>query len=68
MRLFRAALDTCLNSPLFASLSVHGLHFTACVLSNTVSRVLFRERELTEFCGKLGEFPVKLGEFSLAHK
>ena len=23
---------------------------------NTVSRVLFRNRELTEFCGKLGEF------------
>ena len=28
MRLFQAALDTCLDSPLFASLSVHGLHFT----------------------------------------
>ena len=24
----RFALDTCLNSPLFSSLSVHGLHFT----------------------------------------
>ena len=35
---------------------------------NTVSRVLFRERELTEFCGKLGEFRVKFGEFALAHK
>ena len=35
---------------------------------NTVSRVLFRRRELTEFCGKLGEFRVKLGEFVLAHK
>ena len=23
---------------------------------NTVSRVLFQKRELTEFCGKLGEF------------
>ena len=29
---------------------------------NTVSRVLFRKRELTEFCGKLGEFREELGE------
>ena len=28
MRLFQAAVDTCLDSPFFASLSVHGLHFT----------------------------------------
>ena len=28
MRLFQAALDTCHDSPFFASLSVHGLHFT----------------------------------------
>ena len=28
MRLFQAALDTCLDTPSFASLSVHGLHFT----------------------------------------
>ena len=28
VRLFQAALDTCLDSPFFASLSVHGLHFT----------------------------------------
>ena len=35
---------------------------------NTVSRVLFRKRELTEFRGKLGEFCEKLGEFDLAHK
>ena len=28
MRLFQAALDTCLDSPFFESLSVHGLHFT----------------------------------------
>ena len=33
-----------------------------------VSRVLFRKRELTEFCAKLGEFCEKLGEFALAHK
>ena len=35
---------------------------------NTVSRVLFRRRELTEFYGKLGEFCEELGEFALAHK
>ena len=35
---------------------------------NTLSRVLFREGELTEFCGELGEFGEKLGEFALAHK
>ena len=34
---------------------------------NTVSRVLLEKRELTEFCGKLGEFGDKLGEFALAH-
>ena len=35
---------------------------------NTVSRVLFQKRELTEFCGKLDEFcQNKLGEFALAH-
>ena len=28
MRLSKAALDTCLDNPFFASLSVHGLHFT----------------------------------------
>ena len=28
MRLFQAALDTCHDSPFFACLSVHGLHFT----------------------------------------
>ena len=33
MRLFQAALDTCLGSPFFASLSVHGLHFTVCAPS-----------------------------------
>ena len=34
---------------------------------NTVSRVLFRKRELTEFCSKSGEFCEKLGELALAH-
>ena len=36
---------------------------------NTVSRVLFRKRELTvtEFRAKLGEFCKRLAEFVLAH-
>ena len=37
MRLLQAPLDTCLDSPFFASLSVHGLHFTAYALSNNGS-------------------------------
>ena len=37
MRLFQAALDTCLDSPFFASLSVHGLHFTVYAPSIEVS-------------------------------
>ena len=36
-------------------------------VSRLESRVLFRNRELTEFCGKLGKFCEKLGEFTLAH-
>ena len=35
---------------------------------NTVSRVLFWKRDLTEFLGKLGECCEKLGEFAFAHK
>ena len=34
MRLFQAALDTPLDSPFSAALSVHGLHFTVCAPSN----------------------------------
>ena len=37
MRLFQAALDTCLDSPFFASLSVHGLHFTVYAPSSFFS-------------------------------
>ena len=33
-----------------------------------VSRVLFLEREITKFWGKLSEFCEKLSEFHLAHK
>ena len=36
MRLFQAPLDTCLDSPFFAGLSVHGLHFTVYALSTCV--------------------------------
>ena len=34
MRLFQAALDTPLDSPFSATLSVHGLHFTVCAPSS----------------------------------
>ena len=34
MRLFQAGLDTCLDSPFSATLSVHGLHFTVYAPSN----------------------------------
>ena len=37
MRLFKAALDTPLDSPFSATLSVHGLHFTVCALSSICS-------------------------------
>ena len=33
MRLFQAALDTPLDSPFSATLSVHSLHFTVCAPS-----------------------------------
>ena len=35
---------------------------------NTASTVLFRKRELTEFCAKLAEFYEKLGEFAWPRK
>ena len=45
MRLFQAALDTPLDSPFFATLSVHGLHFTVCtpsILGSGFGRTNFR--------------------------
>ena len=63
------------NKPFFWRLYRKGVAIHACLTKplrrlgngrNTVSRVLFRKRELTEFCGKLGEFWEKLGEFALA--
>ena len=33
MHLFQGALDTPLDSPLSATLSIHGLHFTVCAPS-----------------------------------
>ena len=35
VHLLQAALDTCLDSPFFASLSVHGLHFTVYAPSSS---------------------------------
>ena len=40
MRLFQAALDTPLDSPFSATLSVHGLPFTVCA---PLSRVFFQQ-------------------------
>ena len=40
MRLFQVPLNTCLANPFFASLSVHGLHYTAYAASSTVERAL----------------------------
>ena len=37
MRLLQAPLDTCLGSPFFASLSVHGLQFTVYAASTIFS-------------------------------
>ena len=39
VRLFRAPLNTYLGSPFFASLAVHGLHFTVYAASIYVARV-----------------------------
>ena len=51
---------------------VHGWLFPVSLGNgrSTVSRVLFRRRELTEFSklGKLGEFCEELGEFVFTHK
>ena len=38
MSLFQAPLDTPLDSPFSATLSVHGLHFTVCALSIHVQK------------------------------
>ena len=40
MHLCQAALDTPLDSPLSATLSVHGLHFTVCAPSAIFGQVL----------------------------
>ena len=73
MRLFQAPLDTCLGSPFFASLSVHGLHFTVyAASSNRKSRalsvhlghdILLKTREGCGcLLGVVGGFPRKLRE------
>ena len=40
MRLSQAALDTPLDSPFSATLSLHGLHFTVCALSTTPTKTM----------------------------
>ena len=44
MRLFQAALDTCLGSPFFASLSIHGLHFTVYAPSKLFLKSIYRNK------------------------
>ena len=44
MRLFQAPLDTPLDSPFFAHLSVHGLHFTVCAPSTILCEEFGRSR------------------------
>ena len=43
MRLFQAALDTPLDSPFSAILSVHGLHFTVCAPSSIPKKIVHRD-------------------------
>ena len=56
MRLFQAALDTPVDSPFSATLSVHGLHFTVCAPSSLPNP----EKETPEVFGK-----IEAGEFTL---
>ena len=54
MRLFQAALDTLSTAPFSATLSVHGLHFTVCALSNCVTKHMpnFQVNFLVRFASK----------------
>ena len=64
MRLFQAALNTPLDSPFSASLSIHGLHFTVCAPSNFSSFSSFFDpvpKRLRERLGRLF-FPSFLGK------
>ena len=59
MPLFQAPLDTCLDSPFFVGLSVHGLHFTVYAPS-----ICFVAGEFFGFCGSGG--PVGVFEKMIA--
>ena len=62
MRLFQAALDTCLGSPLLARLSVHCLHFHGlCDFEYFFEGTVSEKRTHNEFGCKLGEFCERLG-------
>ena len=62
MRLFQAPLDTPLDSPFSATLSVHGLHFTVCALSSHVlSFTVFRTHPGPE----VGAIPARPGPILL---
>ena len=70
MRLFQAAFDTCLDSPFFASLSVHGLHFMVYAPKRcnenfmqlspywaVALTLLHRSQAATHFCTSLVLYP-----------
>ena len=60
MRLFQAALDTPLDSPFLATLSVHGSHFTVYApLIGVTSPIL------SYFRVKMGHFPFKCSVFGV---
>ena len=68
------SVETC-HEAIGSLLVERGFHLDASLVlaivgngRNTVSRVLFRRREFTEFRGKLGEFCAKLGEFAFSPK
>ena len=68
MRLLQAPLDTCLDSPFFAGLSVHGLHFTVYALSSIhfrkfvagVSRYTPENKEISAFIEEFGRQCIKV--------
>ena len=62
MRLFQAPLNTCLDSPFFVSLSVHGLHFTVyapsivCDSKNYMEKIVRRQKSQNESSPNFSNF------------
>ena len=71
MGLFQAALDTCLDSPFFASLSVHGLHFTVYApskIANVAASFADRLPVRREDQRRRSEKKIREGIMGLAHQ